>query len=70
MPRIKPINKQKFTIHERYKEFLNRGTKSEDATSNPLNLFDDLNQRDLELLRSTKKYLKKAISSIRRGSNI
>ena len=49
--------KQKFTLDDRYKEFLRKNAKSKDSLSNPANLFDDSNQEDNLWLNITLKYL-------------
>lgn len=60
----KPIKKQKFTLDDRYKEFLTRNAVLIDPNTNPMNLFDDSNQKDKLWLNIARSHLGRRIQPL------
>ena len=67
MTTIKPIKQKKFTLDDRYKEFLARNVEPKDAISNSMNLFDDSNQKDTMWLKIARSYLGRRIQLMGRN---
>jgi hypothetical protein len=70
-PKIDPKNKESLVLSmdmlagepapiDRYEEYLSRGIKSKNSSSDPRNLFDDSNREDRNWLKIAKKFLRKS----------